>query len=264
MNMRYALVNGEMREAERGLLGECRGCGKPMLARCGTVRIKHWAHKGKIVCDPWLRDKTEWHIKWQDHFPKSWQEFRFVADSGELHIADVKTIKNWVIEFQNSPLAPDERQSRNDFYKKLVWVVNGTRRKNDKAKFFDSLREVANVTNPQSLVRRVFKVIMDDCALYRDWAGTPAPVFFDFGNEDTMLWCLLPKNSAGEACALEFWRAGFIACHRDESVENDFFANLMKLFSNTNRELSARSQKTKMVQVVQQKQYRYPRRHFRL
>ena len=145
--MRYALVNGEMSEAERGLSGECRGCGMPMLSRCGRVRVKHWAHKGKVVCDPWMKAKTQWHIRWQDRFPKTWQEFRFIAESGEMHIADVKTKKNWVIEFQHSPISYEERQARNNFYKKLVWVVDGMTRKRDKPKFFGSLKPVASITD---------------------------------------------------------------------------------------------------------------------
>lgn len=261
--MRYASVNGEMREAEKGLFGECRGCGKPMLARCGAVRIKHWSHKGKLICDPWLKEKTEWHIKWQDQFPKPWQEFRFVAESGELHIADVKTVKDWVIEFQHSPLDTEERLARNSFYKKLVWVVDGLRRKSDKVKFFDSLKEVGNSSNQQSPVRRVFKVMWEDCALFRDWSGTPAPVFFDFGDEDPMLWCLLPKSSDGQAYVLEFARAGFIAFHRNEVVERDFFAELMRNFGRSIEGLSLRSQTPRVVRMVQGPRYRYPRRHFR-
>lgn len=139
-----------------------------------------------------------------------------MVGSGEMHIADVKTIKDWVIEFQHSPLAPEERQARNDFYKKLVWVVNGMRRKKDKSKFFDSLREVASVTDQQSPVRRIFKILWDDCALFRDWSESSSPVFFDFGKEEPMLWCLLPKSSEGEAYVLEFLRAGFILFHRNE------------------------------------------------
>lgn len=261
--MRYALVNGESCEAERGLSGECRGCGKPMLARCGTVRIKHWAHKGKITCDPWLKDKTEWHIKWQDQFPKPWQEFRLVADNGELHIADVKTIKDWVIEFQHSPLAQEERQARTDFYRKLVWVVDGLRRKRDKVKFFESLSEVASVSNPQSPVRRIFKVSWDDCALLRDWSGTSTPVFFDFGDEDSMLWCLLPRGPDRTAYVLEFLRAGFIAFHRNEVIDRDFFSDLLKNFGSSILELSSRSRTPKLVHVVQRPRYQHPRRRFR-
>lgn len=261
--MRYALINGEMCEAEKGRTGECRGCGQPMLSRCGTVRIKHWAHKGKLVCDPWLKDKTQWHIQWQDQFPKHWQEFRFVAESGEMHIADVKTIKDWVIEFQHSPITLAERQSRNDFYKKLVWVVDGLKRKRDKLHFFDSLKEVASVTNPQSPVRRVFKVLWNESALLRDWSENPTPVFFDFGSDDPMLWCLLPKSADGEAHVLEFLRAGFVTFHRNELVEKDYFADLMKNFSNQVANLNSSPKVQQVVQIIRRPQYRYPRRHFR-
>jgi competence protein CoiA len=45
------------------------------------------------------------------------------------HIADVRTIGGWVIEFQHSTLNPDERRSREKFYQRLIWVVDGTKRK---------------------------------------------------------------------------------------------------------------------------------------
>jgi hypothetical protein len=45
---------------------------------------------------------------------KSWQEIVHRSDSGEKHIADVKTDHGWVIEFQHSYLNPEERRSRAD------------------------------------------------------------------------------------------------------------------------------------------------------
>lgn len=45
-------------------------------------------------------------------------------ESGEKHIADVKTDSGWVLEFQHSNINPKERLSRNSFYPKLVWVVD--------------------------------------------------------------------------------------------------------------------------------------------
>lgn len=37
--------------------------------------------------------------------------------------AEVKIEDGWVLEFQHSFLNPSERQARNDFYKKLVWII---------------------------------------------------------------------------------------------------------------------------------------------
>ena len=44
------------------------------------------------------------------------------ADDGEKHIADVKTDQDCVIEFQHTYIKPDERRSREEFYKNIVWV----------------------------------------------------------------------------------------------------------------------------------------------
>ena len=66
------------------------------------------------------------------NFPVDWQEVIHFDGSGEKHIADVKTQTGYVLEFQHSYLDPEERRSRNVFYSKLVWIVDGTRRETDK------------------------------------------------------------------------------------------------------------------------------------
>jgi hypothetical protein len=40
----------------------------------------------------------------------------------------VKTDFGVVLEFQHSPLHRDEREARENFYQKMVWVVDGLRR----------------------------------------------------------------------------------------------------------------------------------------
>src|SRR6516225_529401 len=126
MKYKFALVNGERQEAKPNLVGKCQVCDAQMVAKCGAERIWHWAHQGKLLCDPWWENESEWHRGWKDRFPVDWQEFRQRADNGETHIADVKTDRGWVIEFQRSYLKPEERHSRNTFYRKLIWVVDGT------------------------------------------------------------------------------------------------------------------------------------------
>lgn len=239
--MKYSLVDGARSEAQPGLLGQCPTCGNKTIAKCGKVKIWHWSHKGKRMCDPWWENETEWHRNWKNYFPNDWQERAHIAESGEKHIADVKTIKDWVIEFQHSHLKQEERQARNDFYPKLAWVVDGSRRKRDKSKFFESIIKVATVSNPESPVINIFKVIFEDCALFRDWLGSPA-VFFDFGKEEPVLWCLLPQDSNEVAYVLEFLRAGFIAFHRNELIEKDFFSDLIKNFKSTVAELGSPKQ----------------------
>lgn len=119
--MKFALINGDRVEATKGAKGLCQCCGKELIAKCGEVRIHHWARKGNHSCDPWWENETEWHRAWKGQFPVNWQEVVYQAEDGEKHIADVKTDTGWVIEFQHSYIKPEERRSRDAFYKKIVW-----------------------------------------------------------------------------------------------------------------------------------------------
>jgi competence CoiA-like predicted nuclease len=69
-------------------------------------------------------------------FPKEWQEIVH-KDSAteEKHIADIKTDKGFVIEFQRSSIPPAEIKKRENFYKNMVWVIDGTRLKRDYPRF---------------------------------------------------------------------------------------------------------------------------------
>lgn len=126
--MRLALVNGQRCEAGPGLRGVCQACQSPMVPKCGTLRVWHWAHQSKRRCDPWW-EETEWHVVWKNRFPLDWQEIVQTGPGGELHIADVKLPNSCVLEFQHSPISETERQSREVFYKSMIWVIDGLRRK---------------------------------------------------------------------------------------------------------------------------------------
>jgi len=187
--MKFALVNEQRQEAQPNLFGACPACGHPMLAKCGKVRIWHWAHKGGRTCDPWWENETEWHRAWKGHFPSEWQEVVHQGHNGEKHIADVKTNQGWVLEFQHSHIKPEERQSRDSFYSKLIWIVDGTRRKRDVTQFRDAWSQGTPVGR-NTFLRKVF---LDDCALLREWSDSRAAVFFDFG-KDLNLFCLIANG----------------------------------------------------------------------
>jgi competence protein CoiA len=144
--MKYALVCGKKTEATKGAIGFCSGCGSEMIAKCGEVKIHHWAHKGKLHCDHWWEPETEWHRAWKNHFPMDWQEVVYKTEVGEKHIADVQLSNGLVIEFQRSPIDPEERTSRENFYKNMIWVVDGTRLKRDYPRFI-KLVGTARATN---------------------------------------------------------------------------------------------------------------------
>ncbi|MBQ3001763.1 MAG: hypothetical protein IJD76_04755 [Bacilli bacterium] len=107
----------------------CPCCGDKMILRLGDVKIHHFAHSRESICDDsWHYDMTEWHFEWQNKFPKEYQEI-VKMNNGEKHRADILIEKHKVvIEFQHSPLSPEEFKERNEFYNKLgykvVWIFD--------------------------------------------------------------------------------------------------------------------------------------------
>lgn len=174
--MKYALINGYRTEATKGAKGPCPVCGSELVAKCGETRVNHWAHKGNRNCDPWWENETEWHRSWKDNFPKEWQEIIYKdEESGEKHIADVKTDSGWVLEFQHSYINPEERLSRNSFYHKLVWIVDGVRRQRDKISFNRILEEYF-IRSEDSRFKGI--IGPNDCRLIKEWHTSDAFVFF--------------------------------------------------------------------------------------
>ena len=225
--MKFALINGDKAEATKRAKGFCPSCGSELIAKCGEVKVNHWAHKGNRNCDPWWENETDWHRSWKGKFPIDWQEVIHFDDSGEgeKHIADVKTQTGWVLEFQHSYLNPEERRSRNAFYPKLVWVVDGTRRKTDKPQFQKAIEE-SNIVWKEPLIRRVH--FPEEYRLLKEWHDSNALVFFDFqeANEtkQSKLWFLFPKISTTKAYLSTFSREDFVELHNnnkfDEIVSN--------------------------------------------
>jgi competence protein CoiA len=221
--MKYALVNGLKTESLPGMRGTCINCQSDTLAKCGQVKIWHWAHKSKFSCDPWWENETEWHRAWKNRFPVESQEV-IHADpmTGEKHIADIKTGSELVIEFQHSAIDPGEIRSREAFYKNMIWVVDGTRLKLDYPRFckgskdfeFGSARNFAS-----SIWRGIYYTFFPEECFPKRWLASSVPVYFDFQgiapldqpdeNRDA-LWCLFPGNVDGWAVAAKLRREDFI------------------------------------------------------
>jgi len=189
-----------------------------MTAKCGEHRVHHWAHRATRRCDRWWEPETEWHRAWKNLFPEDWQEIIHPTESGEKHIADVKTESGVVLEFQHSCLREDERKAREKFYPKMVWVVNGRRRKLDKKQFFACF-DARRVVNSEP---RIVPVLWKEGALLRDWGGSRVPVYFDFRDsepEDAVrfdaptLWRLNPCDPNGKAYLAAVPKAGFLRAH---------------------------------------------------
>jgi len=250
LHMKFALVNQQRQEAQPELLGQCPSCGHPMVAKCGEVKIWHWAHQGKRSCDPWWENETEWHRKWKAQFPDAWQEVVHRANDGTKHIADVKTDRGWVIEFQHSYLKPEERRSREDFYPKLIWVVDGMRRKKDSAQLLQTWDESVQVA--QNLPLR--RVLSANGALLRDWAGGSTPVFFDFA-EQPVLWWLFAKNTDSPVYIAPYQRTAFIDCHSRNDTEKsrqfgELVNNIPKLIEDYESHLRTQAPRPDPLQIM--------------
>lgn len=213
--MKFALVQGQREEALPNRSGECPNCGARVIAKCGDQRVWHWAHLGRRLCDTWWENETEWHRRWKNEFPVSWQEVVHGAADGERHIADVKTSEGCVLEFQHSYIKPLERQSREAFYPKLVWVVDGMRRKRDRTQLINAINASIAV-GPSAFVRKAYS---DDCVLLREWSTSRVPVFFDFGTADHLIW-LVGAGTSGWVYISPFQRAQFLEWHRSTTSGN--------------------------------------------
>jgi hypothetical protein len=194
--MRFAVLDGNRVEATPGARGSCPGCGSELIAKCGTLKVWHWAHKGQRHCDRWWENETEWHRGWKNNFPTDWQEIRVRGADGELHIADIKTPKGLVVEFQRSYLKPEEALKRTVFYKPMFWVVDGTRNKTDKKQLDRALSEGLTHSTPSSVVHQVR---INAARILREWVKLGVIVALDFGGDS--VWLLRRVK--------QFWVFGF-------------------------------------------------------
>lgn len=213
--MKFALVDNKKTEAFKGAKGICPICNSELIAKCGEVKINHWAHKSIRNCDPWWENETEWHRSWKNHFPVEWQEIILHDEqTGEKHIADVRTSHGLVIELQHSKIETQERISRENFYKNIVWVVDGTRLKNDYKRFLKG-QKIFRRTNKQGY----FFVDFPDESFPTAWLGSSVPVIFDFLGTELIndhkdlknhLYCLFPKRNERETILTIISRESFI------------------------------------------------------
>lgn len=183
--MKYAIVDGAKAEAQPKLRGTCSYCGSEMIARCGRHKIWHWAHKSRADCDPWWESEGEWHRQWKNHFPVEWQEVIHVDElTGEKHIADIKNPFGLVIEFQSSNIKPEEKKSREDFYKEMIWVVNGNR--NDLTEAYFNM----GLSGPIQKNPLAYQINWYGKGKFlHNWGDSQVKVYLDFGKD--VVWRLV-------------------------------------------------------------------------
>ena len=127
--MRYVInKNGE--KISPKLTGErarCSICNCVVVAKCGEFKINHWSHLTLTDCDSWKEPITDWHLSWQNIFPKENIEVVIKGDNNEKHRADIKLNNGLVIEVQNSPISSSDIRKRERFYgvDNMIWILNG-------------------------------------------------------------------------------------------------------------------------------------------
>lgn len=213
--MKFALIDGTKIEATKGAKGTCPCCGSELIAKCGELKINHWAHRAIRNCDLWWEQETEWHRLWKNNFPAEWQEVTMSDEqTAEKHIADVRTSHGLVIEFQHSSINPQERIARENFYKTIIWVVDGTRLKRDYPRFLKGKNDLRTTQK-----KGIFIVDFPEECFPPLWLGSSVPIIFDFRGPDLTddpedmrnhLYCVFPKRSGGSAMLEEIPRASFI------------------------------------------------------
>ncbi|MCP4360697.1 MAG: hypothetical protein GY796_22035 [Chloroflexi bacterium] len=176
--MKFAEFAGNRVEPSPKSRATCPFCGQAVMAKCGKVRIWHWAHKNTQHCDRWWEPETDWHRKWKDLFPAEWQEIGRRDNNGELHIADVLTSHGMALEFQHSHIKREEVETRTDFHGNICWVVDGLRLENSLKQFNRALDEGLR---PRSKGGTVYQLFLSDSRLLKQWSGLNAPIVFDFG-----------------------------------------------------------------------------------
>ena len=200
-SVEIALVDGRRSSPTKGQRGTCQYCDREMVAKCGRIKIWHWAHMPHYSCDPWLEAETEWHREWKSLFSIDWREIVQVDDrTGEKHVADVKTAHGKVLEFQHSPMDYEELCSRESFYRDMLWVVDGDRGSNDPGFF-----SVGYESKPVAFRPLVHLVRWwGRSQLLQTWAKAKSPVLIDFGWVG--LWRFLewhPEEHTGAFSPLE-------------------------------------------------------------
>jgi hypothetical protein len=127
-----AVLNGQLARATSGARASCPECGNAVTARIPEHAIRHWAHMPLAGdedrgCSNEPGEMSEWHRHWQ------WlrTDLSCIEVARGAHRADAINEAGDVIEFQHSSISPEDIESRERFWRRGVWVLDGTPRENE-------------------------------------------------------------------------------------------------------------------------------------
>ena len=183
---------GGMRKlAEPKSKGYCPLCNQEVISKCGNIKIWHWSHKSNFECDSFKEPESEWHINWKNKFPKECQEVIIGK-----HRADIRTKNRLIIELQNSPISSKEIFEREQYYKKMIWILNG---KTLASNFYFWYQKRSN---QKTFNWKWFP---------KSWSYAKKKIYIDIGNKTLFLIEITVDNSFGEGTLLS--KDAFIVNH---------------------------------------------------
>ena len=209
--MHFALLDNMRVEPEKGLEGViCPICRQPVYARCGEVRIAHWAHKSVIDCDPWQEPETQWHRDWKNLFGDLQEQMH--EKDGTRHMADVKTPDGTIVEFRHGYINAEGQRTRQAFFgETMFWVVDCASNPKRVERFKDNR---CCLNRERVSGHEVWNTREAGKCVPRTWIKCQRFVFFDFGEDD--LWYIFPRNSNDiNAICMNMSKADFVATVKD-------------------------------------------------
>lgn len=168
MELAFNLL-GERIEATPNQTAYCSICKFEVISKCGNTNIWHWAHKNLKDCDTWSEGETLWHKEWKERYPVECREVVM-----ENHRADIK-IKDLIIELQNSSISSDEIIERENFYNKMIWILNLTEKNINQLEGGDFIIKEKQNKNGNKYLTFKWK------HMKRSFLSATKPIYLDFG-----------------------------------------------------------------------------------
>lgn len=126
--MIYGVVDsGERVLPQKNIHAYCPHCKNNLVAKCGRIKVHHWAHKEAKGC-PYSYGMTYWHYKWLMNFDalnsQGW-EIEYFYDS--IRFDAFNPLTKQAVEFQRAvdlDYIENKIQICNDAGIKLFWLIN--------------------------------------------------------------------------------------------------------------------------------------------
>ena len=143
----------------------CPCCRTALIAKCGSVKIHHWAHESLIDCDEWYEGISDWHLSYQGYVKEDCREV-VVGD----HRADIKLSSGKVIELQHSPITPEVVAERELHYGHMIWIFDAEKWKKN---------FMMKSSSPDRMYFRWKRA-------HKGVLACEKPIFFDLGNDEIL------------------------------------------------------------------------------